>query len=389
VTETSTPSDASAIDIFDHYSDLRRTRPVSRAEEDGPWQIARYAEVREVLKNHEVFSSDVAMRRKEDADRPPSMLFSDPPVHTRLRKLIGSAFSPRQIALQRELIETRCEQLVTQMCKQDQTDLIDELAAPLPVAVIAHMLGVPDGNIREFKRWSDAIFSNIGEILLGNPSREAMKAAAEMDAYFLEQIAELRRKSQPHLLGQLVHTETDAGKLSDAELLGFCRLLLIAGNETTTGLIVACVRVFHELPDTFARLKQAPNFIPSFVEETLRYYSPFQLTIRRATRDFVLGGVTIRKTDLVLPIMASANRDEDVFAGADRFLIDRDPNPHLAFGLGVHSCLGSSLARLEGQIAVRSLITHLDEITLADSDTRSLNSFGAPSRVAIHIRRAA
>jgi cytochrome P450 len=251
------------------------------------------------------------------------------------------------------------------------------------------MLGVADGDMGEFKRWSDTIFGNIGEILLGSPSSEVAQAAAEMDAYFLERIERLRKHAESHLLSQLVHVETESGRLTDEELLSFCRLLLIAGNETTTGLIVACVRIFDEFPETFTQLKRNQELIPTFVEETLRYYAPFQLTIRRATRDVELSGVEIEKGNLVLPMMASANRDDAIFDRADEFVIDRDPNPHLAFGYGLHNCLGATLARMEGQIAVTSLIKHLDGISLAAWEPGSIGELRGPSSLAINIRPAA
>ena len=375
-----------APNVYEEFRRLRTENPVSR-EDGGPWRVVRYKDVFNVLRDFQTFSSRVAPPPPQGQPRPPSMLFSDPPVHTRLRKLVGAAFSPRAIREQREVVEKRCEELVQKMCEQDRPDLVYELASPLPVTVIAHMLGVADGPLREFKRWSDAIFRNIGETLQGRVNEESAKAVAEMDAFFLEKIAALREHKEPYLLGHLVQVETDTGKLTDAELLMFCRLLLIAGNETTTGLITGCVRVFDQFPETLARLKVEPDLIPSFVEETLRYYSPFQLTVRRATRDVELAGVKIGAGDMVLPMIASANRDDDQFEGADRFVIDRDPNPHLAFGYGVHSCLGSVLARMEGQIAVASLVRHLDHICLAEPD--QVAAFGAPATLPVEIRRAA
>jgi cytochrome P450 len=316
------------------------------------------------------------------------MLFSDPPVHERLRGLVSRAFTPRQIAEQATQIEARCEALVEDLACNDSADLVTALAAPLPVGVIATMLGVEDGDFRAFKRWSDVIFANIGEILIGTPSEAALAAAAQMDAYFLERISALRARPMTHLLSDLVHVETDEGRLTDAELLMFCRLLLIAGNETTTSLIVGCVRVFHEMPETFDRLKRSPEMIPGFIEETLRYHSPFKATIRRAMCEVELSGEKIAKGDLVLPLIASANRDERIFPRASEFVFDRDPNPHLAFGLGIHSCLGASLARLEGRIAVASLLRHLDGISLCDPDDARLDEFGAPAFVMVELRRA-
>jgi cytochrome P450 len=385
--ETSLETKLPVNDIYKEYEQLRASQPVSK-NEGGLWRVARYDDVRHVLRTHADFSSDVAQRREGDEERPPSMLFSDPPEHDRLRGLINRAFTPRRIAEQADQIEARCEALVQNLVSSDRGDLVTAFAAPLPVGVIATMLGVEDGDFVEFKRWSDTIFTNIGEILIGTPSDAAIAAADEMNAYFLERIAELRKRPRSHLLSDLVHVETEQGRLTDPELLMFCSLLLIAGNETTTSLIVSCTRVFHEMPETFDHLKRCPELIPGFVEETLRYHSPFKATLRRATRDLELAGEKIAAGDLVLPLIASANRDERVFERADEFVLDRSPNPHLAFGLGIHVCLGSTLARMEGRIAVGALLRNLDGIRLIDPDMEELDGFGAPSSVPVAMRRA-
>ncbi len=372
------------IDPYQFYAQLRRDTPVARGPDDGVWLVARHADVNQLLRDNKTFSSDVVMRAPEE-QRPPGMLFSDPPIHNRLRKLVSHAFKPGHIAAQRNLITTKCDELVTGMRQQKQTDLVTSLAAPLPVTVIAHMLGVSDGDMLSFKNWSDAIFSNIGDILFAEPSPEAAKAAEEMDAYFVEHIEALRQKPVNNLLGRLVATKTDEGMLSNEELLMFCRLLLIAGNETTTGLITASVRIFDEIPETFSQLKAQPELIPTFIEEALRYYSPFSATIRRTTCETELGGVTIPAGELVSPLIASANRDEAVFDRAEAFVIDRDPNPHLAFGFGIHFCLGAHLARLEGEIAVASLLKHLNHISLVEKDHSQMSGLGGPTELLVNL----
>ena len=367
------------VDSYRHFRHLRRKSPVLKLEE-GPWQIARYDDVQRVLRDSTTFSSDVSTRPPEER-RSPSMLFSDAPIHNRLRKLVSFAFKPAHIESQRTLITKRCEELVVAMAAQPRSDLVQSLAAPLPVTVIAHMLGVADGDIVQFKQWSDAIFSNIGDILFATPSPAAVTASEEMNAYFLARIAEIRKQPADHLLGRLIETETEDGRLSNEEILSFCSLLLIAGNETTTGLITASVRVFDEIPETFAQLKKNPTLIPTFVEEALRYYSPFSVTVRRTLSDTVIADTTIKKGELVLPLIASANRDETIFENPDKFIIDRNPNPHLAFGFGIHFCLGAHLARLEGEIAVASMIKYLDGISLAAESRSSASELGGPSEL--------
>lgn len=387
MSEISTASNAKpdqATDPYGYYRYQRDHEPVARMEGEGPWQVTRHEDVHRILKDFNTFSSDVSMRPAEE--RQPSMLFSDPPFHNRMRKLVSYAFKPSHIEAQRQLVEIRCQELVADMKGKGPVDLVDALASPLPVNIIAHMLGVIDGDMKAFKQWSDAIFSNIGDILFAQPSPEAEKAGMEMNAYFLERIAELREKPVDHLLGRLIQTETEDGKLSDEELLSFCRLLLIAGNETTTGLITASVRIFDEFPETVAQLRENPRLVPTFVEEALRYYSPFAATIRKTTRDVNIAGTDIAAGSLVIPMIGSANRDERVFKDPETFQIDRDPNPHLAFGFGIHFCLGAHLARLEGQIAVEQLVKNFSKISLSASvDAGEGSGLGGPTALMVDL----
>ena len=243
--------------------------------------------------------------------------------------------------------------------------------------------------MKAFKTWSDAIFTNIGDILFATPSEEAVKSGEAMDAYFLEKIAELRASPKNNLLGRLVETETEDGQLSNEELLSFCRLLLIAGNETTTGLITASVRIFDEQPETLDQLRENPALAPTFVEEALRYYSPFAATVRRTTKPVTICGQEIGEGELVVPLIGSANRDERVFDHPNQFQIDRDPNPHLAFGFGIHFCLGAHLARLEGQIAAVQLAERFQSIRLADKvSSDEAGALGGPKTLMIELEEA-
>jgi cytochrome P450 family 109 len=374
-----------ATDPYGFYRHLRDLEPVCRMEGDGPWQIARHEAVHRILKDFDTFSSDVSMQPPEE--RQPSMLFSDPPVHNRLRKLVSYAFKPTHIEAQRTVVEVRCQELIAEMKQHQSVDLVDALASPLPVNIIAHMLGVVDGDMNAFKVWSDTIFSNIGDILFGVTSEDAQRCAEEMNAYFLERIAELRVNPVDHLLGRLIQTETEDGMLTDEELLSFCRLLLIAGNETTTGLITAAVRVFDEVPETLGQLRENPGLVPGFIEEALRYYSPFAATIRKTTKDVTIQGTDIKQGSFVLPLISSANRDDRVFDRPEAFVIDRHPNPHLAFGFGIHFCLGAHLARMEGQIAVEQLVRNFSHISLATSVSAEEGSgLGGPKNLMVELQ---
>ena len=373
------------MNLYEGFKLLRDHAPVTQLEADGPWQVARHADVHAILRDHETFSSEVSIRPPEERGAP-SMLFSDPPMHNRLRKLVSVAFKPGQIQLQEQQIRSRCNALLDAMPTDTELDLVQALAAPLPVMVIAEMLGVEDGDMAAFKAWSDEIFSNIGEILFGTPSAESENAALEMNAYFLQRINDIRRHPKEHLLGQLVATKTEDGKLDDEELLSFCRLLLIAGNETTTGLITASARIFHEEPDTLVQLKQNPQLAKNFVEEALRFYSPFSATVRRTTKDVEIAGQAIAAGELVIPLLASANRDERVFEAPDTFRLDRSPNPHLGLGFGIHVCLGAHLARLEGKIVVEQMAQRYRSIELVNAQASTVGELGGPKSLAVRLR---
>ena len=378
MSETTEQSEPQAdVNPYQGFKFLRDHAPVTQLEADGPWQVARHADVHAILRDHKTYSSEVSIRPPEERGAP-SMLFSDPPVHHRLRRLVSVAFKPSQIAKQEQQIRQRCEDLLDAMPKDTELDLVQALAAPLPVMVIAEMLGVEDGDMATFKAWSDEIFSNIGEILFGTPSPESERAAEEMNAYFLQRINDIRRAPKDHLLGQLVETETEDGKLDDEELLSFCRLLLIAGNETTTGLITASARIFHEEPQTLGQLKERPELAGSFVEEALRFYSPFSATVRRTSKDVEIAEQRIGAGELVVPLIASANRDERVFEAADTFRIDRNPNQHLGLGFGIHVCLGAHLARLEGKIVVEQMAQRYNSVSLANPQTATVGDLGGP-----------
>ena len=381
MSDTDTP-----IDPYAWFAHLRQKAPVSRMENDGPWQVAKHADVQRILRDHTTFSSEVSTRPPEERDGAPSMLFSDPPIHQRLRKLVSVAFKPAHIEAQRDAITGRCQALIDAMPVGKPFDLVTALAAPLPVMVIAEMLGVEDGDMAAFKTWSDAIFSNIGDILFAEPSAEAVAASEAMNTYFLNEIETLRASPEDHLLSRLVHVETEEGHLTDEELLSFCRLLLIAGNETTTGLITASARIFHELPDTFAAIKATPALATSFVEEALRFHSPFSATARRTTGPVEMGGHSIGAGELIIPLIASANRDEEVFNEPARFMIDRSPNPHLGLGFGIHFCLGAHLARLEGAITAQLLTEQFDTLTLVEPDSAIMGGLGGPKSQLIEVR---
>ena len=370
-------------DPFPFFKVLRQTSPVVQVGERF-WAVAKYDDVVRILRDPETFSSVVDARSERGEARPPTILFDDPPIHTRMRGLLTRAFTPRVVELQRRFIQENCDRLIGEMLKQEEADYVAGLSYPLPVGVIANMLGVQDGELATFKRWSDAIIENIG-VTLFNPDDTSMEEInVEFDAYFTQHIERLRQHAEDNLLSALVHAETEEdGRLSLEDLLVVSRVLLVAGNETTTGLIVNAARVLSEFPQVLDQLKANPDLAASFVEETLRYYPPFPATIRRTTRDVEVRGVTIPAGDRLVTLLGSANRDEEAFDRPDEFIIDREPNRHLGFGMGIHYCLGAPLARLEGQIAVRTLTSRIKRLEIVDEGEGGALRPGGPKSMMV------
>jgi cytochrome P450 len=375
-------------DPYPFYAHLRREAPVGPLGVMDLWGVARYDDVVRVLRDPATFSSVVGMRRLAGEDLPPSMLFDDPPVHTRLRGLIAKAFTPRVVEQQRDEIAARCRELVGAMLAKPAPDIVLDLAYPLPVMVISHMLGVADGDQATFKRWSDAIIENVAPILLTGDDSMLTDVNREFDAYFSMRLATLRREPEDNLLSELVHVETDEGRLTELELLMFCRLLLVAGNETTTGLIVNATRAFSEYPDVLARVRGDLTLLPAAIEEALRYYAPFQATFRRTTREVTLSGRTIPAGTRLLVFLGSANRDETVFPHPDEFLLDRGANRHVAFGMGIHYCVGAPLARLEAEIALRELLPRIHDVAIEPGQDAVLLRPGGPKSLRVRFAMA-
>ncbi len=368
---------AVANDPYPFYAQMRRHAPVTPLGVMGLWAVTRYDDVVRVLRDPETFSSVVG-QRKPDEPEFPSMLFNDPPLHTRLRSLIAKAFTPRVVEQQRPAIAARCRELVPAMLAKAQPDVVLDLAYPLPVMVISHMLGVADGDHATFKEWSDAIIENVAPILLTGDDSALAGVNRDFDKYFSARLAQLRTTPEDNLLSELVHVETEEGRLTELELLMFCRLLLVAGNETTTGLIVNATRVFAEYPDVLARVRADLSLLPAAIEETLRYYAPFQATFRRTTRDVTIGDATIPADTRLLVFLGSANRDESVFPDPDTFRLDRTNAKHVGFGMGIHYCVGAPLARLEAEIALRELLPRITGVAIEPGQDAALLRPGGP-----------
>lgn len=382
---------AGAGNPFPIFAALRKTAPVMKFPgEFNFWGVFRYDDCLNILRDPGTFSSMVDSASMRGEKRPPTILFDDAPVHTRMRGLLTKAFTPRVIEEQREAIRRNAARMIDGMLCEGSADIVEHLAYPLPVMVIASMLGVEGGDMATFKRWSDAIIQNVGNALVSESTDEDPIADvnAEFDVYFKERLRELRAQPEDNLLSELVHAKGEDGQqLSDEDLLIVCRVLLVAGNETTTGLLVNAVRVFNEFPEVLTKLRAQPELIPSMVEETLRYYPPFPATIRRAVRDVEVAGATIPKDKRILVMLASANHDETVFENPEEFVIDRAANRHLGFGMGIHFCLGAPLARLEANIALDLLVPRITALHVEHAEEDAVLRPGGPASMTVKFER--
>ncbi|MFI6324511.1 cytochrome P450 [Nonomuraea sp. NPDC050556] len=296
---------------------------------------------------------------KGDPTKPiESFLLMDPPDHTRLRALVSRAFTPRMVERLRPRVEAIAERLIEEL--PDDADLVSGFAYPLPVMVITEMLGVPPEDHERFSGWSETLARSLDPMLSSELVQETERARAEFGDYFRELIA-LRRKAPGE---DLLSALTLVKELSEAELVATCVLLLVAGHETTVNLIANGVLALarHNATDYLVKY---PDRGAAVVEEVLRYDPPVQLTLRYALEDAELGGVPTPQGTAVLALVGAANRDPAAFAEPDRFDLDRKPGRHLAFGLGIHFCLGATLARLEGEVALRALARAAPGLTLA------------------------
>jgi cytochrome P450 len=371
---------------FPVFQMLRKNAPAMKLPGDfNFWGVFRYDDCLRILRDPQTFSSMVDSTSMRGEKRPPTILFDDPPIHTRMRGLLTKAFTPRVLEQQRDAIRANATRMIEGMLAVETPDLIAHLAYPLPVMVIAGMLGVEGGDMATFKRWSDAIIQNVGNSLVAETAEDPIpEVTAAFNEYFGHRLDELRAKPEDNLLSELVHAVGDNGeRLSQEDLLLVCRVLLVAGNETTTGLIVNAIRVFNEFPHVLTAIRERPSLIPSMIEETLRYYPPFPATIRRATRDVEVAGSVIPKDHRILVMLASANHDEAAFDRPEEFVVDRDPNRHLGFGMGIHYCLGAPLARMEGQIAMEILAPRITSAKIEETEEDAVLRPGGPAKMLV------
>lgn len=318
--------------------------------------VFRYDDVLRVLNTPSVFSSDLFAAMPQRTPITSSIIFTDPPRHKQIRSLVTQAFSPKTLSGFEPRIAAIVDGLLDHVLPAGAMDVITDVAYPVPMTVIAELLGVSPDDHADFQRWSAAFISD-----------EAGAAQApdvpELDDYVRRMIQQRTTDPRDDVISTLVHARVEEKALTADEILGFCELLLVAGYETTAHLLCNAFRCFDEHPEVMDRLRADPALIPAMIEETLRFRSPALLQFRVAAADTVLQGQQIRAGQLVIPWLGSANRDERQFPDPDCFDIDRSPNRHVAFGHGgIHFCLGAPLARLEGRIARSLALQRLEDI---------------------------
>lgn len=365
------------------YAHLRAEEPVCRIEPQGWWAISRYSDVATILKTHELFSSDTGLDRMRPAQiddeswrglsalRARSIVGVDPPDHTRLRRLLTSAFTPAAIAR----LETRVRQItlenINRILEKDTFDMVADLAVPLPVTVIAEMLGIGPARRHDFKRWSDDLLAvmQLTRLPAADPAWVAglVRSRQELTRYFEELIEERRGALGDDLLSDLVRADVLEGTIDPDEVVRLAITLLVAGNETTTHLIGTGTHLLLEHPEALAALRADPALIPAFIEEVLRYEGPAQGLFRRTTAEVTLAGVTIPEGQIVLALLGSANRDPAQFPDPDRFDLRRAARGHVAFGFGIHFCVGAPLSRVEGRIAFEEILRRLPDFSRVDA----------------------
>ena len=357
---TYSPFDAEVIaDPYPVYRELRPNSPAHWSREANSWVLSRYDDVSAALADPATYSSASGIfPTPPGVDMTelflPMLIMSDPPRHTQLRQIVSRAFTPRRIAALEPHIETLVKDLLDQTPEAGNWEFVSGFAGPLPAIVIADMLGVPRDDRDQFRAWSTTLIQS-------NPVRgefgAGLDAAAALYEYFTAFLAERRAHPQDDLMTALVQAEVDGEYLSEEELLGFCLLLLVAGHETTTNLLSNSAVVLAQHPDVRQQLADDPELVPAAVEELLRFDSPVQGLARTLTAPVELHGESMQTGDTVLLLFGSANRDDHAFPHADRFDVNRHPERQVAFGRGIHFCLGASLARLEARIALQTLLT--------------------------------
>jgi cytochrome P450 len=373
-------SSAVVSDPYPFLAELRRRGPVLWDDGLGMWLAPRYAEASAVLRDRRL--GRIWRPRWPDEALPAftlihvhSLLESEPPAHTRLRRLVANAFARGHVERLRPRIAALAEALADAVADAgadgSPVDLLRAYAEPLPVAVIAELLGIPDADRGPLRPWSNAIVKMYEYSVSADQRRAAERASAEFVDYLRTLVARRRRAAGEDLISSLVAvSDADGSRLSEDELVTTCTLLLNAGHEASVNVVGNGVLALLRHPGELARLRSDPALVPAGVEEMIRYDAPLQLFERTATEDTEIAGVTVRAGQKIAALLGSANRDPAAFSDPDRFDVGRTDNPHIGFGAGIHYCLGAPLARVELQVSLATLLRRFPRLALAGEPER-------------------
>ncbi|MEY9927500.1 cytochrome P450 [Catenulispora sp. GP43] len=361
-------------EIPERWRALRAAGPVCHDEALGVWRVSDYDTAAAVLADPKTFSSDLSSLAPTQEDfetfTQGNFVGMDPPEHRRLRALVSQAFTPRVVQGLAPRIEALVAQLLDAVADQDRFDLVESLAYPLPIIVIAELLGIPAEEHLLFQEWASVLFSGdqLGEAPDAADLERALEAIAptvrEMNGYMLEHIRTRRAHPGDDLTSRLIAAEVDGVGLRDQQMVGFVALLLVAGHVTTTALLGNAIVTFDRQPGTNEALRADPGLLPGAIEEVLRWLPPFPELGRRVARPVVLGGHELPVDSMLMTHLGAANRDPAHFGAPDVFDVTRSPNPHLTFGHGIHFCFGAPLARLEARIALLALQERYRTLTI-------------------------
>ena len=374
------PSPEERLKPFQFYADMRHNNPVAYDDRNNVWAVFRYYDVQSILGDYVHFSSAPSpkiKRKRRTIITAPSLLRSDPPYHRTLRAVIASAFTPMTISKLEPRIESISHDLLNRVIEKGSMDLINDLAFPLPVRVIAELLGLPFEDRDRFHIWSDKLVS-ASDSQYSPETDDFLDLQSEMDDYFNEIIDKRTTTPQSDLISNLIKAEVDGHRLSREEILAFCSLLLIAGHINTVNLTGNMILSLLQNPQEFEKLKKdgssSPALISSTIEETLRYQTPVQAIPRITAQEITIGGQNIPSDQDIIAMLGSANHDELVFPDPEKFDISRIPHGHSHAGLGhgIHFCLGAPLARLEASIVLKVILDRLQHLELDDSKKEAI-----------------
>jgi cytochrome P450 len=355
-------------DPYPYYENWRENKPIWKDETTGFWVLTRHDDVRSILKNSKDYSSKAMGQNGGSSPLP--LLTDDAPRHTQLRGLVNKAFTVRMLREIEEQVEKIATDLVDAIKPDHPTDIVSALTTPLPVAVISQMMGIPQNRGEDFKRWSDALTGTLAGVSIEARQQEIK----EMGAFFAELIPDRRANPSNDLVSAVANAEIEGERLADADIVGFCILLLIAGNETTTNLLGNFLNILADRPELFEQLAADPDLIDRGIEESLRFDGPVQFLMRMVTEPAKYHGVAVKPGDIVQVVMGSANRDVRAYDDPNEFSLSRAKNHHHTFGFGIHFCIGAPLARLEAKIAMRCLLQKFKNIQRAQGIDERVHS---------------